>query len=56
MADQFKPGDVVELKGGGPDMTISSVDDDSAYCEWFDAKNAPQGRRYQFAVLKHSES
>lgn len=33
---QFKPGDVVKLKSGGPIMTIQSVNENSAYCVWFD--------------------
>ncbi len=42
----FKAGDVVELKSGGPDMTISDIADYSiessgelsANCVWFDNK------------------
>jgi uncharacterized protein YodC (DUF2158 family) len=44
MADQeFKAGDVVKLKSGGPDMTIEGIGkygmaatDDSAKCVWFE--------------------
>ncbi|MGN6772020.1 MAG: YodC family protein [Rhizobiaceae bacterium] len=33
---EFKVGDVVELKSGGPWMTVISVNmRDSAVCEWF---------------------
>lgn len=33
----FKEGDVVQLKSGGPLMTIiSKYDDDSFNCTWFD--------------------
>lgn len=38
MADeQFKPGDVVQLKSGGPQMTISFYQNDlgSYVCQWF---------------------
>jgi uncharacterized protein YodC (DUF2158 family) len=36
----FKPGDIVQLRTGGPKMTISSVDESSdgtmeANCDWF---------------------
>lgn len=56
MDSNFKPGDVVELKSGGPDMTVSAIHEDSAYCEWFDHKNEPQARMYVLAVLKPSKS
>lgn len=41
MATKFKPGDVVQLKSGGPAMTISEITTNydgnlSGYrCEWF---------------------
>lgn len=32
----FKPGDIVQLKSGGPAMTVSSPTERGAYwCEWF---------------------
>lgn len=46
MAD-FKPGDVVRLKSGGPKMTIHDIgkynyqDFDSAKCDWFIQDKAP---------------
>jgi uncharacterized protein YodC (DUF2158 family) len=45
--DDFNAGDIVELKSGGPDMTIESIDnysydprqkDMKAKCVWFEAK------------------
>ena len=43
MADtvQFTPGDVVQLKSGGPKMTVAAVETGSGgrtqyICEWFD--------------------
>ncbi len=40
MADQLKVGDVVELKSGGPQMTIEAIDTygtdrEKAGCVWF---------------------
>lgn len=35
-SDKFVPGDVVELKSGGPWMTVKRVTDGSATCTWFD--------------------
>jgi len=33
----FKVGDVVILKSGGPTMTVCEIDDDEdmIYCQWF---------------------
>jgi len=40
MSDQIKAGGVVQLKSGGPYMTVNSVGDHygtlSAWCVWFD--------------------
>jgi uncharacterized protein YodC (DUF2158 family) len=33
---EFKPGDVVQLKSGGPRMTIQTLNGDSATCVWFE--------------------
>jgi len=50
---KFKPGNVVRLKSGGPDMTVSSTDPvdfghsvrtDLVSCIWFDSKNKKSGR------------
>jgi uncharacterized protein YodC (DUF2158 family) len=38
---QFKPGDVVQLKSGGPAMTVGGrVAEDSIRCHWFDGATA----------------
>lgn len=34
----FKSGDVVELKSGGPSMTVTSVDGDKVSVVWFEDK------------------
>ncbi len=35
--EKLKPGDVVKLKSGGPEMTIDYVDSNGyAYCSWYD--------------------
>ncbi len=39
----FKVGDVVILKSGGPDMTISTVSDDGVHCIWFKDDNQING-------------
>lgn len=36
----MQPGDVVQLRSGGPFMTIRHVEDNLVTCEWFEgAKN-----------------
>jgi uncharacterized protein YodC (DUF2158 family) len=43
MTNGIKVGDVVQLKSGGPKMTVTSLGQDggvlSAWCSWFDAKH-----------------
>ena len=56
MADeQFKPGDTVNLRSGGPRMTIAMVDGKSAFCEWFTDEQQPQSRSFALTSLKHDE-
>ena len=35
METNFKAGDEVQLKSGGPKMTIETLDGDGAFCIWF---------------------
>lgn len=55
MAQQtFQPGDVVQLKSGGPKMTVSVIDGDNIYCMGYD-ENAHQfiePRKFFRVVLK----
>ena len=43
MAEQFKTGDVVILKSGGPSMTVEQVSEDSVLCAWFDKYEKKNG-------------
>ena len=44
MTPQFKPGDIVRLKSGGPAMTVSSEESGGAFlCQWFDAATFGEG-------------
>jgi uncharacterized protein YodC (DUF2158 family) len=49
---EFKPGDTVTLKSGGPRMTIAVVYGQSAFCEWFAEDPQPQCRSFFLASLK----
>ena len=46
MADEIKPGNVVKVKSGGPNMTVSAISDnlgtETVWCSWFDDKNKNQ--------------
>ena len=58
MAAKFKPGDIVRLKSGGPDMTVERVHDTregaSYFCSWFaGAKDNHKG--FQEAALTPSD-
>ena len=55
MPEEFKKGDVVRLKSGGPRMTISSVEDDGRFfCLWFDGNDQKQ-KIFDGAVLMRME-
>jgi uncharacterized protein YodC (DUF2158 family) len=44
-ADEIKAGDIVQLKSGGPRMTVNWAEDDygtkKANCDWFVQDKAP---------------
>jgi uncharacterized protein YodC (DUF2158 family) len=45
---EFKLGDVVRLKSGGPDMTVRTIGSDGdneqvVFCDWFDGKIERRG-------------
>ncbi|WP_241303039.1 YodC family protein [Burkholderia stabilis] len=42
--DNFKTGDIVKLRSGGPDMTIHDSASDGEYkCQWFAGKKLESG-------------
>ena len=48
MAEQFKVGDVVTLRSGGPDMTVTDVGYNvsrkpTVWCTWFIGTNQESG-------------
>lgn len=43
---QFNPGDVVQLKSGGPRMTVDTVEAGPIYkCVWFEGEKGKQVKR-----------
>lgn len=49
----FQVGDVVQLKSGGPDMTIENfTDGGSALCVWFDGTERKSGTFNPRALMK----
>jgi len=51
----FKVGDTVQLKSGGPVMTVHSLEEhDNVYCSWFDGPK-PTGGTFKAAMLKKIE-
>jgi len=67
MEENFKIGDLVRLKSGGPLMTISSATKTTSFnggpskftgkfkCTWFDAKNEPQFQEFHQDTLESDE-
>jgi uncharacterized protein YodC (DUF2158 family) len=43
---QFKTGDIVQLKSGGPKMTVSEVSEltGDVHCQWFAGSKLSRGR------------
>jgi len=48
---QFKPGDIVVLKSGGPKMTVDSISDNNISCIWF-ADNKAESRTFKEITLR----
>jgi uncharacterized protein YodC (DUF2158 family) len=55
----FQPGDTVQLKSGGPTMTISKIEDFNsgthAICTWFAGTKREVGT-FSLATLKHVDA
>jgi uncharacterized protein YodC (DUF2158 family) len=54
MTYDIRPGDVVQLKSGGPTMSVARIEDQggvlSARCKWLDG-NKKQSREFPVARL-----
>lgn len=54
MIKEFKPGDVVRLKSGGPKMAVSMIyamNDTPVGCVWFDTDGKLQSGRFPYPIL-----
>ncbi|MFB9107751.1 YodC family protein [Flavobacterium gyeonganense] len=51
---EFKPGDTVRLKSGGPLMTIDYIEPENGLiaCEWFD-KKALKSSHFKATSIEH---
>ncbi len=49
---EFKEGDEVQLKSGGPKMTVQEADFEEIYCQWFDNKQNVKEGRFLSKTLK----
>jgi uncharacterized protein YodC (DUF2158 family) len=63
-ADEFKPGDLVRVKSGGPLMTVEQVgitamlQEPAVWCVWFEKvgnKQVPQKETFSPNVLEKAE-
>ena len=53
MEQEIAPGDVVELKSGGPVMTVVRVAEAGAvYCQWFPSPDKVREKSFPPAALK----
>jgi len=57
MPEQFKMGDIVQLKSGGPPMTVRSIEaiNGECLCEWFGGGHALKTHRFLSETLKRAE-
>src|SRR6266566_8335263 len=54
--ENLQVGDVVQLKSGGPTMTINTINNDrSLFCQWFDKNGELKTGRFEAAQLKQVE-
>jgi len=45
MSNAFKIGDVVQLKSGGPEMTVSKIDAEEVLCTWWSSQESDHKER-----------
>ncbi|HVS93393.1 MAG TPA: DUF2158 domain-containing protein [Mucilaginibacter sp.] len=58
MSNELKAGDEVQLRSGGPVMTIDSINTETgrAACVWFDSKHVMQTAKFAISTLDKYDS
>jgi uncharacterized protein YodC (DUF2158 family) len=51
-AEQLREGDVVQLKSGGPPMTIVDYSEGNVKCKWFDGSKVQEDWFPMYAIIK----
>lgn len=49
---EFKSGEIVLLKCGGPEMVVDSADFDHVYCKWFAGKKIESSHFHPDTLLR----
>lgn len=55
MTDKYKIGDIVQLKSGGPGMTVTGVYEDTVLTAWFADGHEEKGAFPLDAILIYQE-
>lgn len=53
--EEFKVGDTVRLKSGGPLMCVDRLSPGKALCKWFDTQGVKNSGEFALAALKKSD-
>ena len=52
MADEFKIGDVVQLRSGGQEITVVEIANDDVVCQWFSKDGRLRKDQFPAACLQ----
>jgi len=52
MKDELSIGDIVELKSGGPPMTVREIESDTVTCIWFDDRHQLQESAFDLLLIR----
>lgn len=51
----FQVGDTVQVKSGGPVMTVAKIEDGKAHCHWFGSQGKQEFGVFPVVVLEKFE-